>query len=52
MFIKPCYDYQPAKKIEVEAWIKWKQWALDHKDFDDFRLENDPSYLNDYWIDL
>ena len=51
MFIKPCYDYQPAKKIEVEAWIKWKQWALDHKDFDNFRLENDPSYLDDYWID-
>tara|TARA_B100000242_G_C42694732_1_gene325151 strand:- start:97 stop:492 length:396 start_codon:yes stop_codon:yes gene_type:complete len=51
VFIKPCYDYQPANKIEVEAWIKWKQWALDHKDFDNFRLENDTSYLDDGWID-
>jgi len=25
------------KKTQVEEWTKWKQWALDHKDFEDFR---------------
>ena len=27
------------KKAQVEEWTKWKQWALDHKDFEDFRVE-------------
>ena len=27
------------KKAQVEEWTKWKQWALDHKDFEAFRAE-------------
>ena len=36
------------KKTQVEEWTKWKQWALDHKDFEDFRAKriDEPKAFN------
>ena len=27
------------KQTKIQEWTSWKQWALDHKDFEDFRAE-------------
>ena len=35
------------KQTKVQEWTQWKQWALDHKDFDEFkskRLEENQFY--------
>ena len=35
--VAPCYDYRYYNQTAVQAWIKWKQWALDHKEFEDYK---------------
>lgn len=43
VFIEPCYDYKLQNQTAVQAWIKWKQWALDHKNFETYKNKD---YLN------
>ena len=43
-----------AKQTKVQEWTQWKQWALDHKDFEAFKnemnakLEDENKKINEY----
>ena len=53
VFLKPCYDYENTNQSKVQAWAKWKQWALKHEEFEYFKKESYPSELYEFkeWVE-
>ena len=64
VFVEPTYDYKHYNQTAVNAWIKWKQWALVHEKFESYKKDvldhieshnkeieeklNNPEYINKF----
>ncbi len=40
------------KQTQVQEWSRWKQWALDHKDFEAYRVEKIDKAKEKYFATL
>ena len=40
------------KQTQVQEWTRWKQWALDHKDFEAYRVEKIDKAKEKYFATL